>query len=59
MTRVEILTKAAAKLSELAKDIKDSNTVGGEWSDNEAAEKADHDECLALAAGLLILARAS
>lgn len=58
MTRIEILTKAAGKLNELARDIKDSNTVNGQWLVEDPAQ-ADHDECVQLAAGLLLLAKAS
>lgn len=62
MTRTEILTKAAGKLIELAADIKESNTMrGGVWGDGELDQraKADHDECLTLSTGLLLLAQAS
>ncbi len=62
MTRIELLTKSAAKLNELARDIKECNTVAGEWvlkDDSDRAAKADHDECTSLAVGLLVLARST
>lgn len=53
--------KSAAKLNELAADIKATETIKGEWPADVGAQraKADHDECLTLAVGLLVLARSA
>lgn len=59
MTREEILMKSAGKLNDLAADIKATETIKSEWPSDPGAQraKADHDECLTLAVGLLMLAR--
>lgn len=60
MRREEILMKSAAKLHGLAADIERSHTVGGEWVLHDPADfqaKHDHDECIQLAGGLMVMAK--
>lgn len=59
MTRTELLTKSAGKLTELARDLADAHSVRGDWFVNSADDmraRVEHDELIELAAGLLSMA---
>ena len=61
MRRADLLVKAAGKLQGLAHDLKDAHTVRDEWvsiSAEDLRARAEHDELLELAAGLLGMANA-
>jgi|CXWL01.1.fsa_nt_gi hypothetical protein len=59
MTRAELLTKAAGKLTEQARDLKDAHSVQGDWFVNTPEDmraRVEHDELIELSAGLLAMA---
>lgn len=61
MKRIEILTKAAGKLTELARDLRECHSVQGDWfvnSPEDMRARVEHDELIELAAGLLGMANA-